>query len=235
MHPLSHGEGLLLFHLHWTPVCAATTLMTVPKPIRIGGFLLLHIWIVFHFAAVLIAPASVPPATRLAQQSWSYCGGYLQFLFLNHGYHFFAPDPAGSTLIAYEATMPDGSTEWNRIPNREIWPRLNYHRHFMLTEHMAATVSVRPDMADALAETYANEIARQTGARHVVLYEVNHSLSSPEQVRAGRHLDDPVTYWQELIGEYAYDNQGNLIEPSAPVPTTAPSPSELDEVVASND
>lgn len=168
------------------------------------GLVLLHAWIIFHFAAVIIAPATVPPASSVAQNAWRYCGGYLQFLYLNHGYHFFAPEPAGSTLIAYEATLPDGSIDWNRIPNRQIWPRLNYHRHFMLTEHMAATIAMQPELEELLVKTYADEIARQTGAKHVVLSRVEHELSSPAQVRAGRRLDDPVTFNQRQIGSFSY-------------------------------
>lgn len=166
-----------------------------------------HVWIVFHFASVFIASASVPPATRLAGQAWSCVGGYLQFLYLNHGYHFFSPDPGTSTLIAYEATLPDGEVQWNRIPNHNIWPRLNYHRHFMLTEHMAASVGARPEIEELLVQTYADEIARQTGARKVLIYEVEHELSWPVQVRAGRHLDDPVTYFNYPLGEYEYPSE----------------------------
>lgn len=179
--------------------------------VRRLGWLCLHVWIVFHFVSVFTASASVPPATRLAGQMWTCVGGYLQLLYLNHGYHFFSPDPAGSTLISYEATLPDGTVEWNRIPNREIWPRLNYHRHFMLTEHMAGTIGARPELEGLLVETYAAEVARRTNAEHVLLYEVEHELSWPEQVLAGRHLDDPVTYYYTPLGEFDFSPQTNVI------------------------
>lgn len=169
---------------------------------------LVHVWIVFHLASVFIASASVPPATRLAGQAWSKVGGYLQFLYLNHGYHFFSPDPGSSTLVAYEATLPNGDVLWNRIPNRNIWPRLNYHRHFMLTEHMAASVGARPEIEELLVETYATEIGRQTGASKVLIYEVEHELSRTYQVLAGRHLDDPVTYFNYPLGDYEFPREG---------------------------
>ena len=172
--------------------------------IRRVGFALVHVWIVFHLVSVIAAPASVPPAAPLAQQVWTYCGGYLQMIFMNHGYHFFAPEPAGATLIAYEAYKADGTVVWNRIPNRQIWPRLNYHRHFMLTEHMAATIDSRPELEALLLKTYAGEIARSTKADRVVLYRVWHELSSTAQVRAGRRLDDPVTYYQDVVGDYSF-------------------------------
>ena len=177
---------------------------TIPVFVKRVGIVLVHLWIVFHFASVFIASASVPPATRLAGQAWSCVGGYLQFLYLNHGYHFFSPDPGTSTLIAYEATLPNGDVIWDRIPNRQIWPRLNYHRHFMLTEHMVSTVGARPELEDLLVETYAREIARQTGADRIFLYEVEHELSWPSQVLAGRHLDDPVTYINFPLAEYDF-------------------------------
>ena len=62
---------------------------------------------------------------------------YLQILYLNHGYQFFAPEPGESTLLAFEAERDDGTVVRGRIPDRTTWPRLLYHRHFMLTEHMS--------------------------------------------------------------------------------------------------
>ena len=47
---------------------------------------------------------------------------------------------------------------------------------------------------------------------HLVLYEVFHELSTPEQVRAGRHLDDPVTFQQRVLGEFDYITLPSSIE-----------------------
>lgn len=58
-----------------------------------------------------------------------------QALYLGHGYRFFAPDPGPSHLLVYRVTRADGSTVDGRFPDKDtIWPRLMYHRWFMLSE-----------------------------------------------------------------------------------------------------
>ncbi|MFT5300345.1 MAG: hypothetical protein ACI814_001120 [Mariniblastus sp.] len=58
-----------------------------------------------------------------------------QALFLGHGYRFFGPDPGPSHRILFQGTREDGSTFQGHFPNRdENWPRLMYHRWFMLSE-----------------------------------------------------------------------------------------------------
>ena len=65
--------------------------------------LALNLWLVFHISAIIIAPASVSPSSELVASGWRLFRPYLQFLYLNHGHHFFAPEPAESTLLAYVA------------------------------------------------------------------------------------------------------------------------------------
>jgi len=99
-------------------------------------------WLLFHLIAVVSAPASVAPASDLSRSVWGLCRPYLQALYLNHGYHFFAPDPGESTLLTFQVERADGSVVQDTIPRPEIWPRLMYHRHFMLTESLAFVASV---------------------------------------------------------------------------------------------
>jgi hypothetical protein len=99
-------------------------------------------WLLFHLFAIFIAPASVAPASDLARAGWNICRPYLQALYLNHGYHFFAPDPGESTLLAFSVETADGRIVEDVIPHRRIQPRLLYHRHFMLTESLAFIASV---------------------------------------------------------------------------------------------
>ena len=78
----------------------------VPTPRRAGGRLLrwgVNLWLVFHLTAIVIAPASVSPSSELVDSAWELVGPYLQFLYLNHGHHFFAPEPGESTLLAFVA------------------------------------------------------------------------------------------------------------------------------------
>ena len=59
-------------------------------------------------------------------------------LFLGHGYRFFAPNPGPSHLVEYEITQKDGTVVTGRFPDRgdseNSFPRLQYHRWFMLSE-----------------------------------------------------------------------------------------------------
>jgi hypothetical protein len=169
---------------------------------RTAGWCLLHCWIVYHLAALIIAPASVPPAAPVVQQCYRLVGPYLQLAHLNQGNHFFAPNPEGSTLISYVATRPDGEEQWGMLPNKQIKPRLNYHRYFMLTEHMAAQMNQRPAVTPLLVKTYANQLRQETGAAELVLSMVYHDLSSPAEVLAGRPIDDPSTYTETPLGEF---------------------------------
>jgi hypothetical protein len=179
--------------------------MPLPAKLKRLGWLGLNLWIVFHFAAVCVAPASVPPATSLAQSVWGYCSGYLQMLYLNHGYHYFAPEPSGATLVSYEVTLPDGSVAWNRMPNRELFPRVRYHRQLVLTEQFGALGRSNPDWQKLAAKTFAAEIAKQHQANQVSLSQVQHELSTAAQVRAGRPIDDPLTYNELWLGDFRWD------------------------------
>ena len=172
------------------------------------GVVALNTWIVFHFFSICTAPASIPPSTDIARSAWTCCSGYLQLLYLNHAYHFFAPEPGGSTLIAYEATSQDGRVEWSRIPNREQFPRLRYHRHFVLTDHASAVLQARPDLKPMLSKSFALHLASKHNASEVVLSEVQHELSTPQQFRSGRAIDDPITYSENWLGEFKWEQPG---------------------------
>lgn len=167
------------------------------------GFVLVNVWLVYHLAAIVIGPWSVPPSSRLVQNAWRGVGPYLQLLYLNHGYHYFAPEPGNSTLVAYVLEMPDGRFETGRIPNRGIWPRLLYHRHFMLTEFLANSDSFRPVVREELIRAMARELCREHGARRATLSKVTHVLPTMEWIRAGGTLDD--NYTEESLGTFSCD------------------------------
>ena len=123
-----------------------------------------NVWLVFHLAAIIIAPAAVGPSSELVHAAWDCFQPYLELLYLNHGYHFFAPEPEESTLLSYEAERPDGTVVRGRIPDPAIGPRLLYHRYFMLTEHMR---NAPDELRDLWHRSYAEQIGRQYGARRV--------------------------------------------------------------------
>ena len=69
-------------------------------------------------------------------------GPYSQCLYINHGYFFFAPNPGPGHLIQCSfSSTPGAKTQIENpkqkllLPDRnEHWPRLLYHRYFMLAE-----------------------------------------------------------------------------------------------------
>ncbi|HEV3299031.1 MAG TPA: hypothetical protein VG055_05300 [Planctomycetaceae bacterium] len=186
------------------PAVRSEVLRFVRRWGRRVGFLLVNVWLVYHLSAIVLAPWSVPPASRLIQNAWRAVRAYDQALFLNHGYHYFAPEPGNSTLVAYVLEMPDGSLQTGRIPNRDIRPRLLYHRHFMLTEALASD-DLSPPVRKELVLAMARELRREYHARRVTLSRVTHRLPNMEFVRAGGALDDPESYTEEPLGTFSSD------------------------------
>ena len=194
--------------------------------------------IVLHLIAIAVAPASVPPSSQAQRNAWSVFRPYLQFAYLNHGYHFFAPDPGASSLIDFTVTREDGDGEsetvWARMPDKDrIWPRLRYHRHFMLTEFYGGIPPSATEMRQAIAQAYAQQVLLSEGAESVELSHVIHRLSTPEEIRQGRTLDEPDTFQHTPLGRFslagssaaaspagAGEAQGSPVEPNSAAPTT---------------
>lgn len=97
--------------------------------------------LLFHLFAVFLAPFSF--ASRVGSGTSPFADGlmlafrpYIDALFLNHGYFFFAPNPGETHLVRYRLEFDDGRAPVTGVfPNlQEEWPRLLYHRHFMLSE-----------------------------------------------------------------------------------------------------
>lgn len=176
-----------------------------PAPRRPGARPLrwaVSLWLAFHVSAIILAPASVAPTSDLVRSAWAVCRPYLQALYLNHGYHYFAPEPDPSTLLAFAAERDDGTVVRGRIPDRATRPRLLYHRHFMLTEHMALAP---PGLREKWYGSYAAHLGHKYGATRVSLTRQTHLLPTMEMVRRGVRLDDPASYAEQPLGVYRCD------------------------------
>ena len=145
---------------------------------------LVSLLIVLHITAVFCAPwdlstdralppGYIPPTDNLGRQippaldanvwqepiiprtlrGWFF-RHYLNLLYLNHGYEFFAPDPNGSNLIRYQIRDSGGreiaSGEFPDLKSQ--WPRLLYHRHMMLAAQTG-------DMGEESGRHYAQHLA----------------------------------------------------------------------------
>jgi len=131
---------------------------------------------------------------------------YLNVLYLNHGYEFFAPDPAGTHVIDYKVTPPEGETITGRFPSHdEQWPRLLYHRHMMLAEQTQM-------IADS-AKLYADHLATLHGGPCRLELKM-HQLLPPDRVAAEMPLDDPATF--RTIGTVERRPRPTKREPETP-------------------
>lgn len=94
--------------------------------------------IALHVMCVFIAPlAVVEPRSDLAFQTHRFLAPWTQLLYMDHGYRFFAPEPGPSHILEYTVGFDDGKTATFRFPDpQRHWPRLLYHRWFMLSESL---------------------------------------------------------------------------------------------------
>jgi len=114
---------------------------------------------------------------------------YLDTTYLNHGYGFFSPDPGASYIVRYRITQSDGGLITGRFPDLdEHWPRLRYHRHFMLSSH---AVGALPQQSGTW---YARHLLKKHDALQVTVSLVRHRLLRREEVLAGKRLNDKDTY-----------------------------------------
>jgi hypothetical protein len=161
---------------------------------------LVSAWLLFHVLAIVIAPASIQPSSGLIRDIWWICRPYLQGLYLNHGYHYFAPQPPEwSNLVEFSVTRPDGSTRTEVIPHRSIRPRQLYHRHFMLTESLGY---VPEELHEQWFSSFAAHMCEELRADEVTLRHLVHYVPSLEMVLDGVNLDNPESFVVTELGVY---------------------------------
>jgi hypothetical protein len=156
--------------------------------IGLGVRIVASVVILWHVVAVFMGGLSMPPSSRLASiiventMEW-----YLDGLGMNHGYHFFAPDPPPGVLVRYSLVDLEGKTIEGVFPDKkEYWPRLRYHRHFMLADQ--ATVDA-PNESDRKAGTaillraYGRHLLRVHNGQRVRVTRVIHRILDPPRYR----------------------------------------------------
>jgi len=174
---------------------------------------LFSLLIAAHLLAVIVPPLafqasgpfglapSIASVMRLVQP-------YAQFMYLDRGYAFFAPDPGPSHLI--QAGLIDASGELTELvfPNLDDqWPRLLYHRHFMLAEFLndihqppgppPELIQEDPQAAQAWRDARARyEHVRASIVRHLESQYPGRSVA----IRRMEHsIPDVITFGEESI------------------------------------
>lgn len=203
--------------------------------------------IAVHLAAVMLPPLSfqsrgplgISPAVETAIAPLE---GYGQFLYIDRGYAFFAPDPGPSHLIQAAITDQKGNRVEKMIPDlNDQWPRLLYHRHFMLSEYLHS-IYQQPGPPEELiqvdrqeAELWRQMRLRYERVRQSIVKHLNEAHPGDQvAIRRVEHLipdlsiyleqpialDDPQLY-RVLLDQPI--NTGSLAEP-VPVPDGQPKP-----------
>lgn len=151
-----------------------------------------------------------PVVTRWLHRTFFH--DYLNLLYLNHGYEFFAPDPAGTHIIDYQVTTADGNVVEGRLPSHaEHWPRLLYHRHMMLTEQ-----TQMPAMGPASGQHYADHLATLYGGNSRLELKF-HGLLPPYRIAEETPLDAPSTY--VTVGTVDGRPRAKRIDTEMPIPS----------------
>ncbi|MEZ6062590.1 MAG: hypothetical protein R3C19_19785 [Planctomycetaceae bacterium] len=161
------------------------------------------VWLIYHISAVVIAAASIPPSSTSVQSTWRFFAPYLQGLNLNHGFHYFAPNPGASSMIAWSAERSDGTTDDGRFPSVDIQPRLLYHRYFMLSENLS---SVSEEMRTELIRSYGRCLCRRKSASEVTLSRIVHLIPTVEYVQDGGGLEASESYLEEPLETVTCEN-----------------------------
>jgi len=176
------------------------------------GFYLINAWLVFHLVGVFLPAFSIPPSPAIVRELYWSLRFYPQAIYMDHGYHFFGPDPGDSTLLRYVAKNANGETVRGTYPNKNVFPRLRYHRHFMLTEAIPRVADFDESLADLQAKSYAERLLKHHGAQSIRLFRVTHRMTSSDRYLAGGRLDDPETYNDESMGTFAIEADASVVQ-----------------------
>ncbi|MCX7402046.1 MAG: hypothetical protein NTY87_02850 [Planctomycetia bacterium] len=193
------------------PTVASHSTPPRAMPWSIVARAVLSLALCLYFSAVVLAPlAGPPPASELANWLIQPFRPFIGGLYLGHGYRFFAPDPGPGHSIRWSMQLTDGSPLNGVLPNpTSDWPRLLYHRRFMVSEKIAAFVPLS-DAPEAirtkarldwqpLVKGVAGHLLKKHGGTQITLTLVEHFLPAPEDVLRSRQEPDLLT----PLGTYA--------------------------------
>lgn len=176
------------------------------------AFVCVNAWLVWHVFAIAISPASMPPASPLLTDASTIARPYNQALFLNHGYHYFAPNPGSSSLLEFSTRPENDIPPMVRIPDPEdYFPRLRYHRFFMLSENVWA---FGEEPQRQFIEAYARHFAKRLNSTTVDVTAVSHDPAPMSRIVAGGDLVHPSSYFREPLATFEFASDGTTVSNS---------------------
>jgi hypothetical protein len=131
-----------------TVAAGAALILLLPVALR---RLAVSLLIVIHFCGILSATSNVPPPGAnppwLTMQVWTrFFRPYLNFVYLNNAYHFYSPEPGPATLLFACVEYDDGTSFWEKIPNRQEHVKdpllIEYYRRLSLVEAVNQTITL---------------------------------------------------------------------------------------------
>ena len=178
-----------------------------------------HVWVIVHLLALIAAPLTFATMGAPAPQMlFDVTRPYVDLLFLDHGYAFFAPEVGPNHLVEYRIEREgESEAEIKRFPSLDDqWPRLLYHRHFMLSETLHARFApddlpqdffpdreeyerwrAQRSMFVKLRDSFASHLAHEHAANEVEIVRIEHRQPHPPEFDGGLRLNDDSLY-QEL-------------------------------------
>jgi hypothetical protein len=169
--PLDWDSMRLFLGILFVVALGSAPLILVSQTVR---RLVVSLLIVLHFGGICTAVMSAPPAPWLVQQIWGRIyQPYLEFMYLNNAYHFYAPEPGPASYLWFRMYYEDHEgklwAHWIKVPDMDEkgWHKntlaLEYQRILALTENVVP-VDPTPSMYKTAGDgttVYADWYARR--------------------------------------------------------------------------
>jgi hypothetical protein len=167
-------------------------LVAVTPAVRRLGISLL---ILFHFGGICIAALAASPSPWLVTQIWMRVyRPYLEFMYLNNAYHFYAPEPGPASFVWFRLIYADPEGQevgvWEKVPRVDSRGRpdhsvaLEYQRFLAMTEGTVptdpppTTFTINKDGQPDFAPFFKRRLAAAPNSG-IVLGQVRHPLQVP--------------------------------------------------------
>jgi hypothetical protein len=165
----------------------AAALIAASTPIR---RLAVSTLILIHFAAILSAVLSAAPGPWImAQAQVRMFGPYLDFMYLNNAYRFYAPEPGPASQLWFRIEYKKGDqilARWTKLPEMDDKGRPNYPITIQYTRRLALTENV--------ARTFPVPwtVLNQKGEMEVAPFVKLRDAQTPDPMDKGKLVFKPV-------------------------------------------
>jgi hypothetical protein len=148
-------------------LAVATAAAIIAAPLALASLRVrrwtVSVLVALHFSAILHATLAAPPYPWLIGQMWTRIyRPYLEFMYLNNAYHFYAPEPGPASYLwcrlIYEDKDGKQTGDWFKVP--KVDDKTGQHQHSVALEyqrHISMTANI--DYVEPTA--FINEVTRE--------------------------------------------------------------------------